>query len=357
MGNRQSSASTSRIYLSRSERDDLIRLMKLQHAVDTYVLDAGEAFRVAVIEYEDQEFEVSLRARLEGMADRPHLLVLLNCTDDEFIRSLRPTSFRTHEDMRASVLCFVNSDIDYMDVYADTCLEVVFKNGPLANSSLLVAAIKSEQNIGTLNRYAMTDKPRGVRDVYACGYFLKNRLDPLYDAWAGRVLEEESGILLPIVAPDCNTKRPFNRHRAYGMSTRSGRIVHDLQVLAYSERHRVPSYCDQRSIAVGLSHTLVMSRIVFSAKNRSVPLAVGCHFPVFAGTREPPLLNAYLEWISHVSSFASDRDMFGETSLGLVDKNTHKANATGRLALRIRNAGKNGRPRHDIARVEPPADH
>lgn len=331
-------------YLRRSERDDLLRLMRLQHAVDTYVLDAEEAFRVAVVEYENDEFDVSLRARIEGMPDRPNVLVLLNYTDDEFIRSLRPHTYRVHEDMRVAVLCFVMSDIDYMDVYADTCLEVVFKNGTLASSSLLVGAIKSEQNVGTLNRYLVSDKPRHVRDVYACGYLLTNRLDPVYDAWAARVLEEESGLLLPIVVPDCGSRRPFNRRRAYGMSTRSGRTVHDLQVLAYSTRYREPAYMDQRSIAVGLDHTLVMSRTVFTAKNRSVPLCVGCHFPVFTGTREPPLLNAYIEWVSHVSSFASDREMFGETSLGLIDVNTQKANNTGRLAMRIRNAGKTGRP-------------
>jgi len=330
--------------------------MRLQHAVDTYVLDAGEAVRVAVIDYESAEFEVSLRARIDDMPDRPNVLVLLNYTDDEFIRSLRPHTYRVHEDMRVAVLCFIMSDIDYMDLYADTCLEVVFKNGTLAHSSLLVGAIKSEQNVGNLNKYVTADKPRGVRDVYACGYLLTNRLNPVYDSWAGQILEEESGIHLPIVVPDCGTRRPFNRHRAYGMSTRSGRIVHDLQVLAYSERHRVPAYVDQRSVAVGLDHTLVMSRIVFSAKNRSVPLSVGCHFPVFAGTREPPLLGAYMEWISHVSSFASDREMFGETSLGLVDAHTHKANNTGRLAMRIRNAGKPGRPRHYAAREVPRED-
>ena len=345
------------------ERAAMRAALNLQHALDRHVLDHREAFRVATVDAEGlgdgDAFCDALALRVASMDDPPHVAAVTSLSSRRCLDRLGAAGgcATYNERTQTGVYCASNrASVRSADVYDEDFLEVVL-GGALEGVCLLVCGLDAAR-VGPererdaiwrrVVRYCREACPRGVRYLYVCGSLASNRLDLACEQAFADTVHRGTKLRLPMVVPDCDPRRPLNRFRGYGMLTRYNRAVADQLVLGTSRAHERPDYADNRAVDVGEHWTMVMARFVWQQRDRNLPMCAGVQLPVFRHAQYPPGLERDVAWLSRVRAYESDRDMFLDEDMGLVDPRTRQANAAGRVAVAVRQVGQAGGRRRRV---------
>jgi hypothetical protein len=338
------------------ERAAMRKALNMQHVLDRHVLDRHEAFRVATVDAEGlgdgDAFCDAMALRVASMDDPPHVTVVTALSSPRCLERLGAGGCSTYnERTQVGVYCASGrATIRSTDVYDEDFLEVIL-GGALEGVCVLACGLDATR-VGhererdaiwrRVVRYCREACPRDVVYLYVCGSLVSNRLSARCEQSFVDTVHGATKLRLPMVVPDCDPRRPLNRFRGYGMLTRHNRAVADQMVLGTSRTHERPDYADNRALDVGGHWTMVMARFVWRQRDRNLPMCAGVQMTVFRHAQYPPGLEGDVGWISRVRSYESDRDMFLDDDMALVDPTTRKANAAGRLALAVRQVGQAG---------------